>query len=260
MRESWEILSAGPPDASRSVLLLPGGCCAARSFAPVMADPTLSGVRLVATTLPGNAGAPLSGDVSVPALARRAGELVTEHGCDVVVGFSLGATVALEMVLSRRFRGPTVLLGISLTSTDESRLFRAVIRSAQRVGRWPAAALIRLMPLLAKSIQTDPAHKQELIGDLKQNRAADLVRLSGAYLDYLAADRDPAAELAASGNAVWVVHAEKGDGGLTDAERATLAAAGNVRLVTLPGSVLFIPSEAPRRTAELIAAALGRAG
>ena len=53
MREAWELLIAGPEDADRSVLLLPGGANAARSFDLVMADPVLSGVRLVATTLPG---------------------------------------------------------------------------------------------------------------------------------------------------------------------------------------------------------------
>jgi hypothetical protein len=66
MREAWELLTAGPSDADRSVLLLPGGANAARSFNLVMADAKLSGVRLVATTLPGMAGAPLSEDVSVP--------------------------------------------------------------------------------------------------------------------------------------------------------------------------------------------------
>src|SRR6185503_9102710 len=115
MRESWELLTAGPPDADRSVLLLPGGANAARSFDLVMADPALSGVRLVATTLPGMAGAPVSEDVSIPAMSRRAADLAEEHGCGVVAGFSHGATVALDMVLSGRFRGPVVLLGISLT-------------------------------------------------------------------------------------------------------------------------------------------------
>jgi hypothetical protein len=57
MRESWEILTAGPPDAA-SVLLLPGGSMAARSFRLVMDEPALSRVRMVATTLPGMAGAP----------------------------------------------------------------------------------------------------------------------------------------------------------------------------------------------------------
>src|SRR4051794_29819847 len=54
MHESWETVVTGPPDAARSVLLLPGGACAARSFNLVTAEPALSGVRLVATTLPGN--------------------------------------------------------------------------------------------------------------------------------------------------------------------------------------------------------------
>src|SRR4029078_4114734 len=73
MREAWELLTAGPEDADRSVLLVPGGANAARSFDLVMAEQVLSGVRLVATTLPGMAGAPVSEDVSVTASARRVG-------------------------------------------------------------------------------------------------------------------------------------------------------------------------------------------
>src|SRR6186997_936694 len=165
MREAWERLIVGPLDADRSVLLLPGGANAARSFDLVMAEPVLSGVRLVATTLPGMAGAPLSEDVSIPGLARRAGELAKEHGCDVVVGFSHGATVALEMLLSDHFQGPVVLLGISLTTEDEAGFFRAVVRASQKVGSWPMAALLRLMPLMARSAKTSPQHKKELIED-----------------------------------------------------------------------------------------------
>ena len=256
MRESWELLTAGPPDADRAVLFLPGGANAARSYNLVMADPALSGVRLVATTLPGMAGARVSEDVSIPALSRRAGELAKEHGCDVVVGFSHGATVALDMVLSGHFRGPVVLLGISLTTDDEAAFFRAVIRASQKVGSWPMAALLRLMPLMARSAKTPKSHKKELIEDFKQNRASDSVLACAEYLDYIAADRDFAAQLAASGNAAWVVHAEKGDGGLTDAERATLQAAPNVTLVTIPGSVFLLPDEAPQKVASVIASAL----
>ncbi|RKT09878.1 pimeloyl-ACP methyl ester carboxylesterase [Streptomyces sp. 1114.5] len=258
MRAPWETLVAGPADAERSVLLLPGGSCAARSFDLVMAEPALSGVRLVATTLPGNAGAPLSEDVTVPALARRAGELAQEHDCDVVAGFSLGATVALEMVLSGRFQGPVVLLGISLTTADESRFFRTVVRASQRVGSWPTALMMGLMPLMARSAKTPQAHKDELIEDFKQNRTTDVVRVTGDYLDYLATDRDPATELAALDTPVWIVHAEKGDGGLTSAERATLESAPHVTVVTIPGAVFLLPDVAPRETAEVIAAALAR--
>ena len=259
MREPWELLTAGPPDADRSVLLLPGGANAARSFDLVMADPALSGVRLVATTLPGMAGAPVSEDVSIPAMSRRAGELAEEHECDVVVGFSHGATVALDMVLSGHHQGPVVLLGISMTTQDEAAFFRAVVRASQKVGPWPMAALLRLMPVMARFAKTPERHKRELIEDLKQNRARDAVPACVEYLDYIAQDRDFAAQLAASGNPVWVVHAEKGDGDLTDAERATLQAAPNVTLVTIPGSVFLLPDEAPQKTAEVIASALAQA-
>ena len=256
MREAWELVEAGPPEADRSVLLLPGGANAARSFNLVMADPRLSAVHLVATTLPGMAGAPVSEDVSIPALARRAGELAKAHGCEVVVGFSHGATVALDMVLSGQFQGPVVLLGISLTTEDEAAFFRGVVRASQKVGTWPMAALLRLMPLIARSAKTTGQHKSELIEDFKQNKARDAVPACVAYLDYIAQDRDFAAELAASGTPAWVVHAEKGDGDLTDAERSTLQAAPNVTLVTIPGSVFLLPDEAPQETAAAIASAL----
>jgi pimeloyl-ACP methyl ester carboxylesterase len=258
MREAWEVLTAGPEDASHSVLLLPGGANAARSYNLVMADPALSGVRMVATTMPGMVGAPAAEDMSIPALARQAGELAEAHGCDVVVGFSHGATVALDMVLSGHFRGPVVLLGISLRTEDEARFFRGVVRASQKVGTWPMAALLRLMPLIARTAKTSELHKKELIEDFKQNRTRDAVRACVEYLDYIAADRDFAAELASSGNPVWVVHAEKGDGGLTDAERATLEAAPNVTLVTIPGSVFLLPDEAPQQTAAAIASAVSR--
>ncbi len=259
MREAWELLTAGPKDAERSVLLLPGGANAARSFNIVMADPRLAGVRLVATTMPGMAGAPAAEDMSIRALSRRAGELAEEHACDVVVGFSHGATVALDMVLSGHFQGPVVLLGISLTTEDEAAFFRGVVRASQKVGRWPMATLFRLMPLMARTAKTTQLHKKELIEDFKQNRARDALQACVEYLDYIAEDRDFAAELAASGNPTWVVHAQKGDGGLTDAERATLQAAPSVTVVTIPGSVFLLPDEAPRETAAAISSALSQA-
>jgi len=256
--DAWELLISGPDDAERSVLLLPGGANAARSFDLVMAEESLSGVRLVATTMPGMAGAPLSDDVSVPGLARQAGELAEKQGCDVLVGFSHGATVALQMLLNGDFQGPVVLLGISLTTADEAGIFRGAVRLSQRIGSWPMALLLKLVPLMARSADIPQPHKRELIEDLKRNRARESVRVSGEYLDYIADDRDYAAELAASGSPVWVVHAEKGDGGLTDHERATLQAASNVTLVTIPGSVFLLPDEAPRQTASVIATAVSQ--
>jgi hypothetical protein len=113
---------------------------------------------------------------------------------------------------------------------------------------------------MARSAKIPEPHKSELVEDLKQNRARDAVVLCAAYLDHIAAERDFAAEIAAAGSTVWVVHAEKGDGGLTDAERATLAAAPNVTLVTVPGSVFLLPDEVPEQMAAAVAAAVAAAG
>ncbi len=261
MREAWELVTSGPEDAEHAVLLLPGGTMAAHSWDLVMAEPVLAGTRLVATTVPGMAGAPLTDEVTVEAMARRAGELAAEQRCDVVAGFSHGATVALEMVLAGHFSGPVVLLGISPTTADESRLFRGIVRASQRVGPWPFAVLLRAMPLMIRSAAIPAHHKGELLEDLGQNRAGDCVTVCSTYLDYIDADRDYAAELAAAGVPAWVVHSEKdGDGGLTDAERATLEAAPEVDVVTIPGQVFLIPGEAPGFTAGVIADALARVG
>ena len=54
-----------------------------------------------------------------------------------------------------------MLLSISLTTEDESRFFRAVIRASQKVGSWPMAILLRLMPLMVKSVKTPEPHKRE---------------------------------------------------------------------------------------------------
>ena len=78
-----------------------------------------------------------------------------------------------------------------------------------------------------------------------------------AYLRWLHRGDDPARRLCEAGVPAWVVHAEKhGDGGLTPHERAVLEACPQVRVVTLPGKVFFIPNEVPGRIAELIVEAL----
>jgi hypothetical protein len=52
------------------------------------------------------------------------------------------------------------------------------------------------------------------------------------------------------------LHAEKGDGGLTQHERAVLEACPHVRVVTVPGHVFFLPNEVPQRIADVIVQAL----
>src|SRR4051812_47725939 len=143
MDVDWELREAAPVDAERTVLLLPGGLCGAGSYAELMAEPALAEMRLVAATLPGHAGAPPPDDYSVENYARITSELATTVGADVVVGFSMGGSVALEMVASGAFRGPAVLLGIALSAEDEPAFFRGIVRLGSVLGALPASLLAK---------------------------------------------------------------------------------------------------------------------
>src|SRR5260221_7594257 len=93
----WELYETGTEDADHTVLLLPGGLMSARSYAELLAEPALKDMRLIAATLPGHCGTSAPNDASIENYARLAAELAKRRGCDVLVGFSMGATVALEM-------------------------------------------------------------------------------------------------------------------------------------------------------------------
>jgi pimeloyl-ACP methyl ester carboxylesterase len=72
------------------------------------------------------------------------------------------------------------------------------------------------------------------------------------YMRWLHRYEDPAGRLCQAGVPTWIVHAEKGDGGLTEGERRTLEACGNAHLVDIPGAVFFLPNEVPGRIADII--------
>src|SRR5437762_2349451 len=143
MEIEWELREAGPPDAERTVLLLPGGMCSAGSYAEVMTEPALAGTRLVAATLPGQAGAPPPDDYSLESYARLVTELATKVGADVLVGFSMGACIAVEMVTSGNFTKPVVLLGVSLSSKDEPAFFRGIVHLTRVLGSLPCTVLAK---------------------------------------------------------------------------------------------------------------------
>src|SRR5262245_52509765 len=137
----WELCESGPVDTKPVVLLLPGGMCGAASYAELMAEPALAGTRLVAATLPGHAGAPPPDDFSIENYARLTTELAKSVGADVVVGYSMGGSIAFEMVASGRFTGPLVLLGVSLSSKDEPAFFRGLIHLGAVLGSLPSRVL-----------------------------------------------------------------------------------------------------------------------
>ena len=165
----WDLREAGPLDAAHTVLLLPGGMCSAGSYAEVMAEPALAGMRLVAATLPGHAGAAPPEDYSIENYARLTAELAAKVGADLVVGFSMGGSVALEMVASGSFTEPAVLLGISLSAEDEPAFFRAIVRLGSVLGSLPAAVLAKGAASMVKRIPVSAERQDELRGDFRKN-------------------------------------------------------------------------------------------
>ena len=241
------------------MLLLPGGMCSARSYAELMAEPALAESRLLAVTMPGHAGAPPPDDYSVESFARITAELAKSSGADVVVGFSMGAVVAYEMVVTRAFTGPVVLLGVSLSAPDEPGFFRAIIRLGAVLGTLPAAVLKKGAASMAKHAPVPPERQEALRADFARNNTRDMRLGLQAYLRWLHRDDDPAQRLCEAGVPAWVVHAEKGDGALTAHERSVLEVCPQVRVVTLPGKVFFLPNEVPGRVAEMVVQALAEA-
>jgi pimeloyl-ACP methyl ester carboxylesterase len=257
MAIDWELREAGPADAGQTVLLLPGGKCSARSFAELMAEPSLARTRLVAATFPGQAGTPPPDDYSVENYARITAELAKDVGADVVAGFSMGAVVAFEMVVSGAFTGPAVLLGVSLSRKDEPAFFRGLIRLGSVLGDLPFKVLAKGAASMVKRIPVSAERQAELREDFQKNVPRDMRKSLREYLRWLNRDDQPAERLCQAGVPTWIVHAEKkGDGGLTDEERRTLEACPHARVMTLPGEVFFIPNEAPSAIAEVIVEAL----
>jgi pimeloyl-ACP methyl ester carboxylesterase len=233
--------------------------CGAGSFAEVMAEPVLSGIRFVAATLPGNAGAPPLDDCSVENYARVTTELATRVNADVVVGFSNGASVAYEMVVSGSLTVPVVLLGISLSSDDESVFFRGLVHTSTVLGSAPSRVLAGAAASMVKRTALPAERKRELQADFRRNVPRDTTAALREYLRWLHRQERPAERLCQADVPTWIVHAEKGDGGLTDTERETLEACPNMHVVTIPGAVFFLPNEASARVADVIAEAIAQA-
>ena len=254
----WELRETGPAEAECTALLLPGGMCSAGSYAEVMAEHSLGGIRLVSATLPGNAGAPPLDDYSIENYARVTTELAKRVGADVVVGYSNGASVAFEMVVSGSFTGPVVLLGISLSSKDESAFFRGLIQTGKVLGSTPTRVLANVGASMIKRTTLSPERKGELQADFHKNVPQDTMHALREYVSWLYRQRRPAERLCGAGVPTWVVHAEKGDGGLTDEERRTLEACPHTHVVTIPGNVFFLPNEASKRVADVMTEAVGQ--
>ncbi|MFK8907759.1 alpha/beta fold hydrolase [Streptomyces sp. YS-3] len=268
MDQSLDLRRAGPADAARRVLLLPGGMCTAEFFADVMgqAAPAEAGLGMVAATLPGFGRTTPPADLSMEHYARLMGELAATEGCQVVVGHSLGANVAIEMAALGVSPGPLVLLSPTFSRADEAK-FLGVL---DQVGRVPAlgplawTAMLKALPPMMK--------KEMLKGDIPEDRAETLAadlgnndpefcrHVTRHYYEYLGRHPSLVARLHASGVRSWVVRGDRDDIGLKDEERRQLEANPQITMVTIADAGHAVLVEQPARVAEVIVEAAETVG
>jgi pimeloyl-ACP methyl ester carboxylesterase len=208
--------------------------------------------------MPGQAGTTPPEKHAVAHYAELTAALARRVKADVVVGFSMGAVIATEMVIVGSFTGPVVLLGVSLSPPDEPAAFRAIIRATSVLGTLPAAILKRGAMSMAGHAPLPDERRAALRSDFGLNALAEMRRSLRAYLRWLHEDDGRAERLCAARVPTWVVHAEKGDGGLTDHERQVLDSCPHTDVITIPGNVFFLPNEVPETVARIIVEALAR--
>lgn len=253
----WILQESGPEGAANTVLLLPGALCSAAFYDDLIAEQRVkeASIRFVATTLPGFGGTPAPDDVSMENYARVAGTIAAELGCDAVVGHSLGANVAVEMVGGGEFSGPVILLAPSLSRVDESRFPRALDRLSSVFGHLPYALMLTIIgPAMKSSL---PPHRRDvLIAELQRNDPRFLRRQTRVYLEYLDRHGSLARRLCDSGARARLVFGEHDDIGLTADERDLLEKCPSVTLTTISEAGHFTLNEKPGEIAEILLDAL----
>ncbi len=253
----WTLQESGPEGADHTVFLLPGALATAAFYDDLLAERKLNdaSIRFVAATLPGFGGTLAPDDVSMENYAKGAGTIAARLGCDVVVGHSLGANVAIEMVGGGEFSGPVILLAPSFSRVDESKFPRALDRLSSVFGRLPYALMLKIIgPAMKSSL---PPHRRDvLIAELQKNDPRFLRRQTRVYLEYLDRHGSLAGRLCKSSVRAWVVFGEHDEIGLTDDERDVLEDCPSVTVVTIADAGHFTLNQKPSEVAEILLAAV----
>lgn len=253
--DGWDVRESGPVDAAHSVLLLPGGLCTTAFYEDLMSQPKLvrAPVRLVAATLPGFGNTPYPRDLSMENYARLAGRLAADTGCDVVVGHSLGANVAIEMVAAGDFSGPVVLLSPTFSRADEARELAFVNRvdPVPVIGSLIWTVMLKLVPYAARKSLPE-ARRETLTAELRKNNPAFCRRIVRNYFAYLDRHGSLVPRLCRSGSPAWVVRGDRDEVGFSAEERRDVEACPGVTLVEVPDATHMVMTDQPGRVAEII--------
>ena len=251
--DGWVVRESGPPDADHAVLLLPGALCTAPFYDDLIARPELGEIRFVATTLPGFGGTSPLDDLRMETYARRAGSLADDLGCNAVVGHSLGANVALEMLAAGEFSGPAGLLAPSFSREDEFRELTILDRVA-RVPGLGHLAWMATIKTIGSGVKGDfpGARHDALVAEMKKNDPGLCRRIIRHYFEYLDRHGSLVPRLCGAGVKTWVAFGDRDDVGLTDVERHGLEECPHVTLVRIPAAGHFTANEDPGRVARLL--------
>jgi pimeloyl-ACP methyl ester carboxylesterase len=256
----WVLHEVGPADTVHGVLLLPGALASWAFYEDLLVEPVIreSGIRFIATTIPGFAGTSPPADLSMESYASLASRLTADLSCDVVVGHSLGANVAAEMVSAGEFTGPVVLLSPSFSRKDESIFPRALDRLSRVLGHLPYSLMLKLIGAAFGS-SLPAARREALVSELKKNDPRFLRAQTRAYLAYLDRHGSLAKRFCDAGVPAWVVFGEKDDVGLAPAERELLTGAPNVTLVEIADTGHFALNHKPNEIAAIVLQAVKNA-
>jgi pimeloyl-ACP methyl ester carboxylesterase len=126
------------------------------------------------------------------------------------------------------------------------------------LGTLPFAVMKKGLASMVKRAPLPKERRAQLRADFELNSTSAMRGGLQAYLRWLHRDEDRAQRFCDAVSHGWVVHAEKGDGGLTPHERAVLESCPRVTVVTVPGSVMFLPNEVPDQVADVVVQALAK--
>jgi pimeloyl-ACP methyl ester carboxylesterase len=118
----------------------------------------------------------------------------------MVVGHSMGATVAIEMAASGAFSGPIVLLSPALSREDEP----GFLWGLDRIGRVPGigalawGAMTRMIPTGMKRM-IPAEHRQAWMAELRKNDGRSFSAAVHAHGEYLRAETSLVRRLCESG-------------------------------------------------------------
>jgi len=229
--------------------------CTAAFFDDLVKEPQLAraSIRFVAATLPGFGKTQPLEEPTMERAVRFFSELASDIGCDAVVGHSVGANIALEMVATAKFSGPVALLEPSFSREDEYK----ELAMLDRIGRVPGLGRlvwVAAVKTIGRAMKGEfpPERHDHLAGEMNKSDPRFCRRMVRSYFESLDRHGSLVRRLCESGARALVVFCDRSEVGLKDEERRDLEVCPTVELIDVANSGHMVMMNQPGRTAEII--------